>query len=308
LSWSRHTVHSDALAEERPLWVWAPADPSRSYPTVYVLHAHMRSAAWWFNVEPFVRSYPEVVEDLAPEAVVVLVDGWTSVGGSQWIDSPLGRFGTYLREEVVRLVDESYPTNGLRGLQGKSSGGYGALVNALERPDLFVAVAAHAPDALFEVTLAHGFPQAARELRDRFDGSIEAFWDSFTGLSSHGDALLVELTAAARAFGDGRLPFDDIGRVREDVFEQWLARDPVHLVATHRDAVRALRGVWLDAGRGDEYFLDLGATALRDALVAAGLAEERLLFELVEGGHGGMSHRYPSSLAWLVDRLKDGPR
>jgi hypothetical protein len=72
--------------------------------------------------------------------------------------------------------------------------------------------------------------------------------------------------------------------------------------------VRALRGVWLDAGRADEYFLDLGATALRDALVAAGLAEERLLFELVEGGHGGMSHRYPSSLAWLVDRLKDGPR
>ena len=57
--------------------------------------------------------------------------------------------------------------NGARGLQGKSSGGYGAIVNALARPDLFHAFAAHAPDALFEVTLAHGFPAAARALAQR---------------------------------------------------------------------------------------------------------------------------------------------
>ena len=65
----------------------------------------------------------------------------------------------------------------MRGLQGKSSGGYGALVNALERPDLFHAVAAHAPDALFDVTLAHGFPEAARVLaaaRGRVDDRVLA--------------------------------------------------------------------------------------------------------------------------------------
>jgi hypothetical protein len=61
--------------------------------------------------------------------------------------------------------------------------------------------------------------------------------------------------------------------------------------------------VWLDAGRRDEYFLDLGACALRDALLAAGLPEDRLHFEVADGGHGGMSHRYPLSLAWLVERL-----
>ena len=293
MTWEAHELGG------RPLFVWTPSDSSRRYPTVYVLHAHMRSARWWFNVDPFVPSYPEVIDELAPEAVVVLVDGWTDVGGGQWI----GEHATYLRDEVLPFVDGAYSTNGLRGLQGKSSGGYGALVNAMERPDLFHAVAAHAPDALFEVTLAHGFPLAARELRDRFDGSLDAFWSSFAGLESHGDALLVELTAAANAFGDGTLPFDSLGRTLP-VFERWLERDPARLAADFDEAVQSWRGVWLDAGRRDEYFLDLGAAALRDALLAAGLADDRLHFELVDGGHSGMSHRYPLSLSWLVERLR----
>jgi hypothetical protein len=293
VSWDAHELGG------RPLFVWAPDDRSREYPTVYVLHAHMRSARWWFNVDPFVPSYPEVIDELGPDAVVVLVDGWTDVGGGQWI----GEHAAYIRDEVVPFVDATYPTTGLRGLQGKSSGGYGALVNAMERPDLFHGVAAHAPDALFDVTIAHGFATAARELRERFDGSLDAFWASFQGLKSHADALLVELTAAARAFGDGTLPFDAQGRVLP-VFERWREHDPVRLVADHDEAVRSWRAVWLDAGCRDEYFLDLGAGALRDALLAAGLPEERLHFELVDGGHSGMSGRYPLSLAWLVERLQ----
>ncbi|HVU79531.1 MAG TPA: alpha/beta hydrolase-fold protein, partial [Gaiellaceae bacterium] len=157
MTWDEHSVGG------RPLFVWAPADRSRTYPTVYVLHAHMRAARSWFNVEPFEASYPELIAAEAPEAVVVLADGWTELGGGQWI----GELGAYLHDEIVPFVDATYPTNGLRGLQGKSSGGYGAIVHALERPDLFQAFAAHAPDALFEVTIAHGFPAVARALRDR---------------------------------------------------------------------------------------------------------------------------------------------
>jgi S-formylglutathione hydrolase FrmB len=291
VSWDRHEL------DGRPLFVLAPADRSRSYPTVYVLHAHMRSASSWFNVTPFEQSYPEAIEELSPEAVVVLADGWTDVGGGQWI----GEVGAYLRDSVVPFVDARYPTTGQRGLQGKSSGGYGAIVQALERPDLFHAFAAHAADALFEVTLAHGFAAAARALREQ---SLEEFWASFDGLRSRDDALLVELTACARAFGDGTLPFDvETGVVDEERFAGWLAHDPVRLAARHRDAVGSLRGAWIEAGRDDEYFLDLGALALRRALLAAGLPEERLRFELVEGGHGGQSHRYPLSLTWLVEQL-----
>jgi S-formylglutathione hydrolase FrmB len=289
--WDEHALGG------RPLFVWAPADRSRSYPTVYALHAHMRAARWWFNVEPFSVSYPETIERLAPDAIVVLPDGWTDAGGGQWI----GEVGAYLVDEVVPFVDARYPTNGLRALQGKSSGGYGAIVHALTRPDLFQAFAAHAPDALFEVSIASGFPAAARALREH--GSLDAFWESFDGLGSKEDALLVELTSFLRAFGDGRLPFDELGRVRSEVFEPWLAHDPVRLAAVHADAVRSLRGAWLDAGNRDEYFLDLGATALRDALLAAGLPDERLRFELFPGGHRGLGERYPLSLDYLVSAL-----
>jgi len=312
VSWQRHSLDSVALhgnplgdPHVRDLWVWAPEDRSQSYPTVYVLHAHMRSALSWFNVEPFERSYPENIDALAPAAVVVLVDGWTSVGGAQWIDSAgIGAYGTYLCDEVVPFVDEHYPTNGARGLQGKSSGGYGAIVNALARPDLFSAAAAHAPVALFEVTVARDFAAAARELRDRFSGSLEAFWSSLTGLHSNADVLLVELGSAALAFGDGTLPFDpETAELVPDAWAEWLEHDPVRLAASSAESVAELRGVWLDAGRSDEYFLDLGAVALRGGLLAAGLPEERLHYELVDGGHRGMSGRYPLSLAFLVERL-----
>jgi len=312
LSWTRHTLASQALRgnplgdpHERDLWVWSPQGRARGYPTVYVLHAHLRSAASWFNVEPFERSYPEEIDALAPEAVVVLVDGWTSVGGSQWIDSEgIGHYGAYLQDEVVPFVDAAYPTNGARALQGKSSGGYGAIVNTLARPDLFHAFAAHAPDALFEVTLAQGFPAAARVLSRRGITSLTGFWGSFTGLDEPGNALLTELGACALAFGDGELPVDpETAAVDPERWERWLDHDPVRLVAEHPAAVAGLQGAWLDAGDRDEYNLDRGALALRRAIQRAGLAEERLRFELFPGGHRGVGHRYPLSLAYLVGSL-----
>jgi S-formylglutathione hydrolase FrmB len=234
---------------------------------------------------------------------VVLVDGWTSVGGSQWIDSDgVGRYGAYL-EEAVAFVDARFPTlpePRHRGLQGHSSGAFGTIANALLRPALYGAVAMHAPDALFEVTMARGFAPAARALRGR---SYAEFWEAFEGLDSGDTALLVELWAAALAYSGGELPFSlATGAIVPEVFERWLAWDPVRLVDEHAEALRGLRGVWLDAGTRDGYFLDLGAVALRDAVLAAGLPEERLRFELFDGGHGA-SQRLPLSLAWLAELL-----
>lgn len=308
MAWNELTVVSEALRgnplgdpHERPLFVWSPVDDSRRYPAVYVLHAHMRAARWWFNVEPFERSYPEEIEALAPEAIVVLVDGWTSVGGSQWIDSAdVGRYGTYLREEVVPFVEERFPANGRRALQGKSSGGYGAIVNALRHPDTFHAVAAHAPGpALFDVTLGPDFAEAARALRGR---ALPDWWASdFAGLGSRADAVLVELWASALAFSAGELPFDaETAELRRDVWERWLAQDPVRLVAERADAARRLLGIWLDAGDRDSYYLDLAAIGLRRAFARAGVDDRRLRFELFPGGHRGLAWRYPLSLDWLV--------
>ena len=69
------------------------------------------------------------------------------------------------------------PSRDHRGLTGKSSGGYGAMVVPMLRPDVFGALASHAGDALFECCYLPEFRDVARELRDHFEGSYEVFFE-----------------------------------------------------------------------------------------------------------------------------------
>jgi hypothetical protein len=77
-----------------------------------------------------------------------------------------------------------------------------------------------------------------------------------------------------------------------------MAREPAYA-----EALRGMRAIWIDAGRSDEFWLDLGASAFRREIEAAGVADDVVHFELHEGGHFGTSWRYPLSLAFLVERL-----
>jgi hypothetical protein len=73
------------------------------------------------------------------------------------------------------------------------------------------------------------------------------------------------------------------------------------MVPRYADALRGLRAIWLDAGTHDEWYLDLGAEAVRRELAAIGV--EDVHFELYDAGHGGIDYRYPLSLAYLAERL-----
>jgi hypothetical protein len=102
--------------------------------------------------------------------------------------------------------------------------------------------------------------------------------------------------------GTVRLPFElDTGRLIPEVWERWLAWDPVRMVPQYAKALRALQGIYIDAGRSDEYFLDLGAAAFRRELEKIGAGNVR--YELFDGTHGGNQHRYPMALQFLAERL-----
>src|SRR6266498_3165652 len=114
----------------------------------------------WWSRSAFRPTTPERIDELfagdtVPPAIVVLTDAWTSLGGSQYLNSPgTGRYLDYLCDEIVPFVDERYatlPSREHRGVTGKSSGGYGAMVVPMLRPDVFGALASHAGDALFEL-------------------------------------------------------------------------------------------------------------------------------------------------------------
>jgi S-formylglutathione hydrolase FrmB len=316
--WQALRFESEALRDnplgdpfERPVYVWAPGGDG-PYPVVYLLQGFTGLAPAWFNVRPWQPSFPDEVERLAPAAVVVLVDAFTAVGGSQFLDSPaIGRYHTYLCDELVPWIEGRFPT-GRRAVQGHSSGGYGAMVTAMLRPDLFSGFATHAGDALFETGYLREFPEAARALRDSYDGSYERFWDDFrsdrAAFSKRTDHALLNMWAMAAAYSDGELPFDvATGELREDVWRRWLACDPVRMAREpkHADALRGMQAIWIDAGRSDEFFLDLGAEAFRQAVAAAGTPDEAVRFELHDGGHFGSSGRLPLALSFLVERLAE---
>jgi hypothetical protein len=323
-----HVIVSRALEgnplgdpHERPLWVYVPPgydDTARRYPSVYVLQGYSGYVTMWANRTAFRQTYPERADALfarggAPPCVVVYVDAWTAYGGSQFVDSPgTGRYHTYLCDEVVPFVDARYRTLDAaahRGVQGKSSGGFGAMVTPMLRPDLFGGIASHAGDALYELCYIPEFGKAARALRD-YEGSIERWWEDFrsreplTKATDHLLLLLLGVSACFSAGADGTpvLPFEPTtGRLRDDVWARWLAWDPVRMVPRYAEALRGLRAVWLDAGTKDEWFLDLGAVAFRDAL--AGIGVDDVEFALYDATHSGLDHRYPMSLAYLARRL-----
>ena len=322
-------IESEVLADNplhdparRPLYVYVPPaydSSSDGMPAIYVIQGMTGQLDMWFNRSAFEPNMFERADALfapgeVPPALVVFVDAWTSYGGSQFINSAAtGRYMDYLCDEVVPFIDEKYRTLAARehrGITGKSSGGYGAMVVPMLRPDVFGALASHAGDALFEVCYLPDFPKAARTLRDKFEGSYEVFWKRFHEAETVTPDMFEPLNSYAMAacYSPDEndppavvLPFDvETGRLVEDVWQRWLEWDPVRMAPKHLDALRSMKLIYLDAGRSDEYFLDLGARAFAKELDKAGIP---YTFELFDGKHGGIQYRYPRALKALAEAL-----
>ena len=324
------TVSSQLLADNplgdpavRPLYVYRPPGVERDHPaelpSVFVLQGYYGQLDAWLARKPLEPTTIERIDAMfaggeCPDAIVVFVDAWTSYAGSQFLNSTsTGRYQDYLCDEVVPFVDERYPCaadRDRRALTGHSSGGYGAMAAAMMRPDVFGAFASHAGDALFEACYVPMFRHVARALRDRFEGSYEVFlerfrserfeWERFgTPLEVYGCAAAYSPDPARP--GQALLPFEPAtGRLVDDVWEQWLALDPVRMAPRHAEELRSMRRIHLDAGRSDDYFLELGSQAFSAELAKLGVDHT---FELFDGRHSGISYRYPAAIRELVAAL-----
>jgi S-formylglutathione hydrolase FrmB len=318
-------VESELLADNplgdparRPLYVYRPPGAEGGeLPTVYLLQGYGGQLDGWlarsdFELTTFERLDAMFAAGDCPPALVVFVDAWTRYGGSQFLNSPgTGRYMDYICDEVVPFIDARYPSRpdrDRRAVSGKSSGGYGAMVLSMMRPDVFGAFASHAGDALFECSYLRDFPEVARVLRDQFDGSMEVFLEHFKRLDHFEwgrDAGPLVTYGMACAYspdldrpGHGLLPFEiSTGRLIEPVWAKWLELDPVRMAPRHGDALRTMRRIYLDAGNRDEFYLDLGARAFGEELDKL---DVRYTFELFDGTHMGTAHRYPRAIRELV--------
>ena len=104
--------------------------------------------------------------------------------------------------------------------------------------------------------------------------------------------------------GTVRLPFDTAtGERIPEVWARWLAHDPVYMARTpdYGRALKSMRAIYIDAGKRDEYFLDLGAEAFHRELLKLGIDDH--FFELFDATHASIEYRYPKALAYLAPRI-----
>ncbi len=318
-------LQGNALGDpaERPVIVYTPPhyDPqgSRRYPVLYCLHGYTGDAAALVSARPWETNVVQwmdrlVTQQRMPPALLVIVDGFTRLGGSQYVNSiHNGDYATYVIRDVIGHVDGAYRTVAReegRAVLGKSSGGFGALYLSMQYPGTFAALASHSGDSYFQYAQPRGFVDTQRTL-EKFNWDIGAFVDSFEQKPKRPPAEYTTMemlgyTAAytprsATAF-DLELPFDrQTGEMREDVFARWLQFDPVEMCLHKREELARLRLRYLDCGRRDEYALDVGARLLAQRMRDMGIDVRH---EEFDDDHRNVGYRYEVSLPALAGVLE----
>ncbi len=293
------------------------ADPA-GLPLLVDLVGYTSGGPAHVNWKNFGENVPErldrlIHEGAMPPVVTAFPDCFTRLGGNQYIDSAaMGPWATWLTTDMLAAVETRFGCGGpgKRGVFGKSSGGYGAIVHAMRHADIWSAAACHSGDMGFELAYLPDFPGVLRRLGKA--GGIEAFVTGFeAGPKVKGADLhvLMSLAMAAtydpdrEAFCGIRLPVDmETCEPDPERWAAWLAWDPLRLADSHTEALKTLKGLLIDCGTEDQYNLLYGARRLIRKLEAAGVAH---VYEEFDDTHSAIDYRMDRSLPFLAKALAD---
>lgn len=306
-------------------------DPARRIIDVYVPHGHdgrglpllvdvvgfTAGGPAHTNWKNFGENLPERLDRLIasgamPPVVCALPDCFTKLGGNQYINSvAMGRWDDFLLQEAVPLVERTYGCGGegKRGIFGKSSGGYGAMVHALLHPDYWSAAASHSGDMGHELLFAPDWPNVLRSLAP-FDYDIKAWLDAFYAQKKTKDKdihILMLLAMCASydpdpsAYCGVRLPVDT--HTCEIIPERWanfLKWDPLVMAERLGPGLKKLKALYIDCGDVDQYNLVYGARRMHRLLTTQGVAHT---YEEFPDDHSSVDYRMDVSLPILAKAL-----
>jgi hypothetical protein len=268
------------------------------------------------NWKNFGENLPERLDRLIatgqmPPVVVAFADCFTRLGGNQYINSSaMGRWDDFLRTEAVPFVEASFGCggHGRRGIFGKSSGGYGAMVHALLHPDVWSAAAVHSGDMGFELLYRHEFVPVLRALAKEPDVGkwVDAFWQARKTKDS--DVHILMILAQAASFDPDpsspcgvRLPVTlDTCELIPERWARWMAWDPLTLVEQHGPGLKALKALYIDCGDVDQYNLVYGARRMHKRLAAMDVPH---VYEEFGDDHTSVDYRMDVSLPILAKAL-----
>jgi enterochelin esterase family protein len=323
------TIESDVLQgnalgdpDVRHVPVYLPpgyASGTERYPALVALTGFTGSGRMMLNVAAWRESYNErmdrlIAADRIGPMIVAMPDCFTRLGGSQYLNSTAtGRYEDHLIEEVVPQLDAQYRTLAApahRGVFGKSSGGYGAIVQGMKHPEVFGGVACHSGDMAFEYGYLPDFPKLITQIEQH--GSVKRFVKAFEAAPKKSGAMIgaMNMLAMAACYSADpastdlgiRFPMDlHTGALDNAIWRTWLQQDPLRMLDRYVENLRQLKMLYIDCGNRDEYNLHLGARQLVARLKEL---KVRHTYEEFDDGHMGLNYRYDSSLPKLWEALR----
>jgi S-formylglutathione hydrolase FrmB len=269
------------------------------------------------NWKNFGENMPERLDRLIASGamtpcVVAFPDCFSKLGGNQYINSPgIGRWDDFLLQEAVPFVEQTFGCGGKgkRGIFGKSSGGYGAIVHAILHADFWSAAAGHSGDMGFDLMYRHEMPALLRALAPN-GGDPRAWLEKFFAQPKTKDSdihTLMMLCQCATFDPDPadpktiRLPVDS--HTCEFIAERWrnwLAWDPLTLAEKHVADLKTLKALYIDCGDVDQYNLVYGARRMHRFLEEHGVAH---IYEEFPDNHSSVDYRMDRSLPLLAKAL-----
>ena len=294
----------------RPVPVFLPAQATNGarLPVVYYLPGYGNSADKFITSSNVWLKFTQKIADEITPMLVVVVDGKTRWGGSQYLNSAAqGNYEDFACDEIIPAVEARHPapTNGVRRLiAGHSSGGFGALRLGSARQRLFDAVIAMSPDSdfptshlpLVKVAAVTNVPLA--EIGKIASGKLP--------VPKNGDlTYIIGLSAAyaPRGFfhhGEFAWLYDAQGKFRAKVWQRWLDNDPLTIVRKHPNAFAAGQAIYLEGAAQDEYSANIGARKIYEVLKPR---PSRTTFYEPPGHHSDhVRERLERGLAWVFNR------
>jgi enterochelin esterase-like enzyme len=309
----------DSCAKQCPVYLPPDYTANKQYPLLLDLAPYTSSGLARTAWKNFSKNIPEridamILREEIPAVVVAFPDCFTKLGGNQYINSAaLGPYEDHITQEVVPEIEEQYSCggHGNRGVYGKSSGGYAALVYGRNRPDFWNAIACQPGDMGFEIGYLYDMPQILITLA-KYNNSIKDFLTAFYAKDAPRgeDIHLLMMLAMAATYDPSPNPEDYLGiRLPVDLhtmeliperWANWLRHDPLEIVKHQGGNLKKLKGLFIDCGSQDQYSLQYGARRLTKPLTKQGIQHT---YEEFQGTHSGIDYRLEKSLPFLLDAL-----
>ena len=307
----------DPIRRDVAIYLPPKHDKAKRYPAAYGIVGYTATGKMLLNMDPLGEDLKSRLDRLIRRGkmgpmIVPMVDCFTRVGGNQYINSTAtGPYDDYLHKELIPFVERRYRVS-RRAVWGKSSGGYGSIVQGMLHPKAWSALADHSGDSLFELCYTMDFPKALAAFRERGGPKrwLNWYWRQPNRRRSEFYPVLNTIGMAAHYSPNPRspelgtdFPFDlKTGEWRREVWARWRRWDPVNMVERRARALRRMRLVYIDCGTKDEFNLIWGARTLHEKLTKLRIEH---VYREFDDTHLNIPYRYDVSLP-LIWKALDG--